>query len=40
LSWVGIVKDIRPFRAENTKGVVVEAKQPQPTTVQMEVEAA
>jgi len=25
LSWVGIVKDIRPFRAENTKGVVVEA---------------
>jgi stearoyl-CoA desaturase (Delta-9 desaturase) len=26
LSWVGIVKDIRPFRAENTKGVEVEAK--------------
>ncbi|RYD72634.1 MAG: acyl-CoA desaturase, partial [Sphingobacteriales bacterium] len=26
LSWIGIVKDIRPFRAENTKGVVVEAK--------------
>ena len=25
LSWVRIVKDIRPFRAENTKGVVVEA---------------
>jgi stearoyl-CoA desaturase (delta-9 desaturase) len=25
LSWVGIVKDIRPFRAENTKGVMVEA---------------
>jgi stearoyl-CoA desaturase (delta-9 desaturase) len=37
LSWVGIVKDIRPFRAENTKGVVVEAK---PKVVQMEVEAA
>jgi stearoyl-CoA desaturase (delta-9 desaturase) len=26
LSWVGIVKDIRPFREENTKGIVVEAK--------------
>lgn len=26
LSWVGIVKDIRPFRAENTKGIIVEAK--------------
>jgi stearoyl-CoA desaturase (Delta-9 desaturase) len=25
LSWVGIVKDIRPFRAENTKGIEVEA---------------
>ena len=24
-SWIGIVKDIRPFRAENTKGIVVEA---------------
>jgi stearoyl-CoA desaturase (delta-9 desaturase) len=26
-SWLGVVKDIRPFRAENTKGVVVEAKE-------------
>jgi stearoyl-CoA desaturase (delta-9 desaturase) len=25
LSWVGFVKEIRPFRAENTKGIVVEA---------------
>ena len=25
LSWVGIVKDIRPFRTENNKGVIVEA---------------
>jgi len=25
LSWFGIVKDIRHFRAENTKGIVVEA---------------
>lgn len=25
LSWVGIVKNIKPFRADNTKGVIVEA---------------
>lgn len=33
LSWVGIVKDIRPFRAENTKGIVVEAKPAVPAEV-------
>jgi stearoyl-CoA desaturase (Delta-9 desaturase) len=39
LSWIGIVKDIRPFRAENTKGVVVEAK-PAATAQQPEHVAA
>ncbi len=29
LKWVGIVKDMRPFRVENTKGVMVEAKSPE-----------
>jgi len=31
-SWIGIVKDIRPFRIDN-KGVTVEAKQPEMTAV-------
>lgn len=35
LSWVGIVKDIKPFRAENTKGIVVEAKSSAENNTQM-----
>ena len=37
LSWVGFVKDIRPFRAENTKGIEVEAPAKAETPVLAEV---
>lgn len=40
LSWVGIVKDIRPFRAENTKGVEVEARPVMSNPQLVEVETA
>jgi stearoyl-CoA desaturase (Delta-9 desaturase) len=38
-SWLGIVKDMRPFRAENTKGIEVEAKPLISTAPLVEVEA-